>query len=455
MRFDRFKLFTALVFCGIWSDIVFANLDKAPSAFAAGDSLAVFCDFKDARYEIVYDRTNEKATVRSTIVFDTTDMGKPLFDLIANPIKVTVDGHEVGAEEVKLPDNSSTMRVVNKVLDAGQHTLEVFHELSSGVRFSEGVNSAFLVGDLADRDLAEKYLPTNLEYDSFAMEYSVKFIGISNQQEIFTNGQVTQHRDHYTIQFPAHYNVSAPYFHTAPKGYFEVVYDHLTSIDGRTIPIVVYSKYSRLLEPFAKKTKTIVAELEADYGAFPHNSITIYATPGGGGMEYAGATITSDYALAHELTHSYFARGVMPANGNAGWIDEAIASWRDDGYQRNSSMYAVTTMAAHSQYRRHTDYRAYSDGSMFMSHLDYLFRDLGGLKKFLKNWVGDKKFQPLFTEDFIADLEDFYGVSVQSKFDRHIYGRGSKASKSSTEKSSHKRSPMHMELTPELLEQLL
>jgi hypothetical protein len=53
-------------------------------------------------------------------------------------------------------------------------------------------------------------------------------------------------------------------------------------------------------------------------------------------MEYCGATMTDPGALGHELTHSWFARGVMPANGNTGWIDEAVASWRDDGYPRAS-----------------------------------------------------------------------------------------------------------------------
>ena len=59
--------------------------------------------------------------------------------------------------------------------------------------------------------------------------------------------------------------------------------------------------------------------------------MTIYIA-GRGGMEHCGATITSMSALAHEITHSWFARGVMPANGNAGWIDEGTARWRDRGY---------------------------------------------------------------------------------------------------------------------------
>ena len=76
-------------------------------------------------------------------------------------------------------------------------------------------------------------------------------------------------------------------------------------------------------------------ELEQTYGPYPHEALLIYCTGNiSGGMEYAGATMTSLEALGHEITHSWFARGVMPANGNAGWIDEAIARWRDRGYPR-------------------------------------------------------------------------------------------------------------------------
>ena len=61
-----------------------------------------------------------------------------------------------------------------------------------------------------------------------------------------------------------------------------------------------------------QRTLEFLAELEADYGAYTHDSMTVYIA-GRGGMEHCGATITSMSALGHEITHSWFARGVMPA----------------------------------------------------------------------------------------------------------------------------------------------
>jgi hypothetical protein len=81
--------------------------------------------------------------------------------------------------------------------------------------------------------------------------------------------------------------------------------------------------------------RNVMQELEQTFGAYPHETLLVYCTgASSGGMEYAGAAMTSQAALGHEITHSWFARGVMPANGSAGWIDEAIARWRDLGYPR-------------------------------------------------------------------------------------------------------------------------
>src|SRR5690606_31939202 len=116
---------------------------------------------------------------------------------------------------------------------------------------------------------------------------------------------------------------------------FVVRQKEFQSLDGRSLPVTVYMKkiwsYFSAPSVYLDRAIEVLTELESDYGAFPHSGMLIYASPAfQGGMEYAGATITNFKALAHEITHSYFGRGLMPANGNAAWIDEALASWRDD-----------------------------------------------------------------------------------------------------------------------------
>ena len=86
------------------------------------------------------------------------------------------------------------------------------------------------------------------------------------------------------------------------------------------------------LERFMLSTKTILHDLESAFGPLPHGSVTVLARgTRPKAMEYAGAAATHIGALRHELDHSNFARSIMPANGNAGWIDEALATWGDSG----------------------------------------------------------------------------------------------------------------------------
>ena len=107
----------------------------------------------------------------------------------------------------------------------------------------------------------------------------------------------------------------------------------------------------------------------------------VYATASGGGMEYCGATMSSMRALGHELFHSYFARGVMPANGNAGWIDEAMAVFRDRGYPSASEPPSGSSvnLGGYSLYRRTTTYSAYTLGADLIGHMNHLFSSREGI----------------------------------------------------------------------------
>src|SRR5690606_9545744 len=87
------------------------------------------------------------------------------------------------------------------------------------------------------------------------------------------------------------------------------------------------------------------------------------------------------------------ARGVMPSKGNSGWIDEAIASWRDYGYRRASGPpnRASVNLGGFSPYRRHTTYDAYSKGRNLIEEFDYMFRNQGGMKSILRNMFAQRQ----------------------------------------------------------------
>jgi len=431
-----------------------AELAKAPPALSVDrtSNKAVFTDFLSAQYKVTYDVRKSSAYAESAIEFATEQEGMPIFDLVPTPLNVALDGKTVDSMFYNI-QNVTAFRYLTTVVPAGRHHLVIKNNISENVTFNgTGVRSAFWTSDLDDRTFLEQYLPANLEFDTYASTIDVVVTGTEQEHEIFTNGEIqVLGKNQFRIQTPNHFNASSLFFHIVPKSTFRQTSFNYRSIDGRDIPVLIYTG-SVDLAAFKTKTAQTLAELERDYGPFPHPKVVIYGA-GSGGMEYHGATITSLWALAHELTHSYFARGIMPANGNSGWIDEAIASWRDDGYRQNQiSELSPSTMAGKSVYMRMTDDNAYTKGSRFMGYMDKLLSAKGGLKKFLKGFFEEFHFNPFTTELFKQQLEQFYGQSLDVEFNKYIYGRGQKIKELSEE---HHDNAYHPRLTKEQLRQLL
>lgn len=278
------------------------------------------------------------------------------------------------------------------------------------------------MSDLSDRRYLEQYLPTNLEYDQYQNNFEVKIINTDTEHVLYTNGAVRElSKNNWSVTYPDTYTASSIFYHMTKKDLIPETKSIYKSIDGRSIPVTVYTTLGK--GRFMNATLGILAELEQDYGPWPHQQLIVYGA-GAGGMEYCGATITSFSALGHELTHSYFARGIMPAHGNSGWVDEAIASWRDGGYRSYSeSSLSRTRMAGHSVYQRTTDRNAYSKGMRFIGFLHKKFEEKESFKIFLKSFFETKKFKPFKTHEFRSAVENYYNTSLAREFDTYIYGK--------------------------------
>jgi hypothetical protein len=433
-----------LLLSAFLSNSVFANLHLAPPDFDTENGRAVFVDFKTAHYDVTYNLLWKKTLVRSKIVFDQDKTGRPLFDLIPEASRVTLDGKPVSIQTVVAPDGT-TLRQVDMDLEAGQHILQIENSFSQNVRyniFSRRVSSAFWIRDLKSRNFLEQYVPSNFEFDQYQMIMNVNFLGIKNSsQDIYTNGALTQTSPNsYKIVFPDYFTVSCPYFHTTPKGQKKRIDFTYKSIDGRNLPVTVYTSWWSHPIKFKLEAEKVFKELEADYGPWGHPGLVAYETfPGTGGMEHAGATQTSLAALDHEMLHSYFAKGVMPANGNSGWIDEAIASWRDYGYQRKPRPgFIGSDLGKGSLYQRNTDSRAYALGREFMAYLDYRLQDMGGLKAFLKGYFTTYKHKVITAQHFKNNLEFFSGLDLTEDFDTYIWGVNPESPQKETGSPAHR-----------------
>ncbi len=394
------------------------------------NSKAIFPNVLKADYKITYDAKSKKASVHTKMIFKTEEAGYPIFDLVPQETFLEVDGKTAKFESKKIED-VTTVKVIDKLIKAGEHTLEIKNTFSKLLTFEGSkVHSAFWMSDLSDRRYLEQFMPASFEYDQVRKRFFVKIINSDIEHILYTNGDVQRiAKNEFKVVYPSYYTSSSIFYHlVSEKSFSEIQFDY-KSIDGRTIPVTIYKKSSMVsLSSFKSNTLKHLKVLEKDFGPFPHDSLLIYGiSPFQGGMEYAGATWTSLSALRHELDHSYFARNIMPGRGNAGWIDEAIASWGDDNYKQYSTP-SKTGVASHSIYRRTTDRNAYGPGSVLLGVLDKKFDSKGGLKPFLKDYFERNQESIISTKFFQTEMEDYFNTDLSDFFNEYIYSKRSSSS---------------------------
>lgn len=424
--------FTTAVILSLLASLCYAgglgkDLDNAPPSFDSGGKKIVPVDFQFSDLELVFDVPGRRATGRARIEFYSREAGYPMFDMVPDATSVRLNGKVVGNPDlVRTPDNNTRVRVVpEKVSAFSSNLLEIEYTFpSSQVTFnSTGVRVGFFMSDVGqDRELLEQYAPSNLEFDPFQMNVKIEIRGGSENHHLFTNGQETElASNRWEVRFPAHYIASSYYLHLTNQN-FSIQRDTI-ALKEKTIPLEVYGGSASSVSRAVTESKKLLRELEAAYGPYAHDQLVVYVTSGGGGMEYCGATMTSMGALGHEITHSWFARGVMPANGNSGWIDEAVASWRDNNYPSYSTPPSGSSvnLAGFGDYRRTTPYAAYSSGARLLAHFDRLFPS--GLKGILKELFAQRQRTVIQTDEFKTFLEQESGKNLDSLFRRYVYGK--------------------------------
>lgn len=437
------------------TSMAFAALKDAPPGFGFKDGRAVYVDFETASYEITFDFDKKTAIVESEISFQSPAEGYAIFDLVAEPLSVSVDGQASSAPELQDPDRASTLRALSTRLASGKHTMKIRHQLTTNTVFgADGVATGFWTSDLNDRRYLEQYLPTNLEFDQYQMTMTVDASSAPGSHVLKANGIVTDlGNNKFQAKFPKFYSASSVYFHLfRDNSFVNNVQFYLKSIDGRSIPVDIYTSYD--VQPFVDTATAVFHELEADYGPWPHQHLIVYGNAPSGGMEYSGATITSLKAVGHEMMHSYHARGLMPSNGNAGWMDEAMARWRDNSYPLVEALtYSYTRLAGRSAYTRMTDRMAYTEGSAFLGWIGFRMNEKGlSMRTFLRDYFQKYKYTTVTTQLFQKELSAAAGMDLSPEFDQYIYGKGApRTLMKSMDSHSHEEDPMHPKFTKEQL----
>jgi hypothetical protein len=367
-------------------------------------------DIIQQRLVMTFDPVNQTVKGHSVIKFRVKKTGRPYFELQSTVNHVTLDSVSTSATSIKDPDgqNQNYLSIDLEVTPDNLHEVEFDYQLPSGrVSFADG-GVKFLT-DMTDLNgkFFEYWGPVGFEGDAFVMDLELKVENSTSAHALYTNGKVlSATADAWNISFPQYYSKSSFYIHltnltglTSKK----IVYQGLT----KEIPVEVYGANATLVSSAVAQLPKLFKELEGDYGAYPHEKFIAYMNERSGGMEYVGATITSLGSLDHELLHSWFGRSVIPADGRSGWIDEAIASWRDYGYTKATTLLGrtPTNLANYSPYRKSTPTNSYVDGRGLLSELDLKFAKIGGLKPIMKAFFERYKNKIMTNEEFWQYLE--------------------------------------------------
>ena len=252
-----------------------SDLTCAPSPFTnPKGQRVIFVDFLRASYRIEFDCKARKATAFSTITFEADTDGHPVILLNQPYISARLDGNTVKLNDEHSMDGKACFKILSKSIKPGIHVLTIVSKIKKkqGRDRKRPINwmtdvpateSIFHMSDLAPHGgFLERYLPSNYNFDHFAITFDVTVKNSKKLHRIFCNGTVTHlSRSRWRVQFPDYFTSSCPWFHLGPSEKFKSLTNMFISNDNRSIPITVYTnsppKYGKVLKEIYDKRRRI------------------------------------------------------------------------------------------------------------------------------------------------------------------------------------------------------
>ena len=422
------------------SGVAKADIPYAFPNFKVKGVQHVYVDFKTMDTKLSLKVKDRIVIGTATVEFIAPEQGYPLFDLVPQPTSLKFNGEALDTKLLPLikdPDGISKFRVLKKTVAPNKvHVMEVGFKYRNIAKRNDldrfgftakGVRGNFFQEDTeTQRGFWENYGVSNFEFDQFQHNVSIKVEQTETKHVLFANGSVKENAEnHWTVSFPDFFTASSFFIHVVENDRF-IVKEKIFSGLGKRIPVTVYAENRKLAAKTMKRTLSELKSLEKVFGPYFYDKVVIYANESAkDSMEYVGASITVSDALSHELAHFWFGRGVMPADGSSGWIDEAIVNWWEDGSPRAKQEPNRSTidMTGGSIYSRQTDESGYDEGVELMSEFDYMLRKKGGLRRALKEFYSTYQKKLVTNEIFMQFLSEKVGKDLEPIFDKYVFGK--------------------------------
>lgn len=413
---------------------------NSPPDFKYKDGKAVFVDFRTAKYELVIDFQNKQSPVMSTITFYQDKEGYPIFDLVNDIQFAKLDSVKVSVLEIDTPDGATKIRIADKQLKPGIHTLVTMSQFDAFIGtvvqgedmyfdYDKGyVDAAVYLSDMSDRQFLEIVVATNFEFDAYKMDWDIRIVG-GKKHKVLTNGKVNSlGNNHFSVSYPKYFTTSSPFLNILKDDLYSEIDFSIKSISGRDIPVKIYSSEIDVARKIQSEIFNLMAEFERDFGPWPHPELLVKVSDGMSGMEYVGAFFSGSKSVRHEFIHNYFARGIFSTDGVSSWLDESITEWAEKGYGNGDFYYCGTvrnctlSLDQVPRYIRHTTV-SYHVGAYVIDLLDKKLAAQGGMLVFLPYFFRKHMFKGVTTEIFKQELESFFDQDLTPLFNQYVYGR--------------------------------
>lgn len=419
----------------------------APAPLVVDGLLTVPIHIRKLRGRVALDVQTRRGYVDALMIYEVgPSSGCALFDLRQSIDQAWLDGRSIPTGRLRAREVGegpyATMRVVDVPQTArSTHTLRLRYRLGQPhsdrggayppVLAAQGdrrMRWSFGMGDLFDGRHLEMWFPSNLPFDQFPFELSITLTGAPAKHTLITNGAVTTSGPHrWQITFPAWFSSVSQMVELRPTDDLDNARTRVVlATSGRRVLVDVWKPkgHNESLAQEALRIGRMLEANEAIFGPFLAARYTCFFHDADGGMEYAGATTTSSGALEHEVLHSWFARGVMPASDADGWWDEAFTTYVTSGVAPTPLDFdrPPIELCSRRPFQRHTDPAAYLEGSRLFSGMAEMTGD-----SCLRRSMG-KLFQSYARKCLsTAELEehlvlDTGAVRIVDAFHRFVYG---------------------------------
>jgi hypothetical protein len=425
------------------------NIFKYSAGVKVVDGLtAVPTHITQVNATIIFDGASQTTQVTAEMQFDVgPDSGYPYFDLQQTISSASLDGVSIPVSGIAHHDfgggSNADLRVIERSLVAGSsHTLLLNYSMLSPLSpngqapsWESGSTRLWfniLLSDLNPARYLESWLPSNLLFDLFPVNLNVQIINSSHSHTLLSNGTVSAAgSNEWSIDFPATFASCSPLIIIGAADRVEQLTTNVNLTGGAVIQLELLKRSSDTSLDLATAANTLATYLNDNHvnvGAYMHgNRYTAYLSSTSiHSMEYDGGTTSSLSALKHEVYHSWWARGMTPACGDDGWLDEGWTTYNVSGPVETpfDLTDAPVTLWQNNPFVRETPNSSYSKGSDFFAGLASEL-GLSTLLSYMSGIYNDRLDRRYATPEIEAELIRRSGrLDLARYFDRFVYGFG-------------------------------